>query len=205
MYRKTITSAGPADSIQKRTSDRGLRTAVFLALAAVIVCPPAPARAQQLNRDSVWNGVVTGAAIGAGLGLVVAKKGADICSAPDCMYLGAVAGGAIGRLADRLVGKPAPVRPGQWIDDSRWNGALIGAGAGSAVVLIDRARHCGKGPGRVQCTAGGTFGELWRAALFNAGVGAVIDSAIPKRAPARRADSTGETSRGFALSVDLRF
>src|SRR5262249_47906231 len=43
------------------------------ALAAVIVCLPAPALAQELRRDSVWNGVVTGAAIGGGLGVGVAK------------------------------------------------------------------------------------------------------------------------------------
>ena len=30
------------------------------ALAAVIVCLPAPALAQELRRDSVWNGVVAG-------------------------------------------------------------------------------------------------------------------------------------------------
>ena len=39
------------------------------ALAAVIVCLPAPAPAQELRKDSVWNGVVVGAAIGGGLGV----------------------------------------------------------------------------------------------------------------------------------------
>jgi hypothetical protein len=48
------------------------------ALAAVIVCRPASAQAQELRRDSVWNGVVAGAAIGGGLGLVVAKTTEDI-------------------------------------------------------------------------------------------------------------------------------
>src|SRR5688572_11738201 len=79
------------------------------ALAAVIVCLPAPAQAQELKRDSVWNGVVAGAAIGGGLGLVVAKTTEDICSAPTCAFLMAVAGGALGRLTDRVVGEPAPV------------------------------------------------------------------------------------------------
>ena len=43
------------------------------ALVAVIVCLSTSAQAQELRRDSVWNGVVTGAAVGAGLGVVVAK------------------------------------------------------------------------------------------------------------------------------------
>lgn len=211
MHRNTITSAGPTNSAPKRTADRGprtaelgLRTAVPWALAALIVYLPAPARGQELRRDSVWNGVVAGAAIGAGLGVVAAKTTEDICSAPTCAYLLAVAGGALGRLADRVVGEPAPVVPGQWVDDSRANGALIGAGVGSAVLLIDLARHCGTGPGRVQCTAGGTLAKLWRAALFNAAVGAVVDSAIPKRAPGGAGSMPGR-SRDFALTVNLRF
>src|SRR5262245_62983372 len=88
-------------------------------LAAAIVCLPAPAVAQELRRDSVWNGVVTGAAIGGGLGVVVATTTDDICSAKDCALLLAVAGGALGHLVDRSIGAPAPLVPGQWIDDSR--------------------------------------------------------------------------------------
>jgi hypothetical protein len=174
------------------------------ALVAVVACLSAPAQAQELRRDSVWNGVVAGAAIGGGLGLVVATTTEDICSAPTCAYLLAVAGGALGRLTDRVVGEPAPVVPGQWVDDSRANGALIGAGVGSAVLLIDLARHCGTGPGRVQCTAGGTLAKLWRAALFNAAVGAVVDAAIPKRAPGGAGSMAG-TPREFALTVNMRF
>ena len=43
------------------------------ALVAVMVCWSTSAQAQELRRDSVWNGVVVGAAVGGALGLVVAK------------------------------------------------------------------------------------------------------------------------------------
>ena len=176
------------------------------ALAAVIVCGPASAQAQaqELRRDSVWNGVVAGAAIGGGLGVVVAKTTEDICSAPACASLMAVAGGALGHLVDGVMGESAPVVPGQWIDDSQWNGALIGAGVGSAVLLIDLARHCGTGHGQVPCTAGGTLALVSRAALFGAAVGAVVDAAIPKRAPGG-AGSMPDTSHRLSLTFSVRF
>jgi hypothetical protein len=173
-------------------------------LVAVIVCLSTPAQAQELRRDSVWNGVVAGAAVGAGLGLVMAKTTEDICSAPDCAYLLAVAGGALGLLADRVIGDSAPVVPGQWIDDSRGNGALIGAGVYSAGLLIGLARRCGTGPGRVQCTAGGTLDGFVRAALVGAAVGALVDAAIPKRARGGAAAMPG-TSRRLSLTFSVRF
>ena len=173
------------------------------ALAVVIVCLPAPALAQELRRDSVWNGVVAGAVIGGGLGVVVSRID-DICSPQDCALLLAVAGGALGHLVDGAIGAPAPVLPGQWLDDSMGNGALIGAGVDSAVLLIDLARHCGTGRGRVQCTAAGTLDSLWRAALFGAAVGAVVDSAIPTRAPGA-AGSTPAKSRRLVLRFSMRF
>jgi hypothetical protein len=172
-------------------------------LAVVIVCVPAPALAQELRKDSVWNGVVGGAAIGAGLGVVVSRFD-DICSAKDCALALAVAGGALGHLVDAAIGAPAPVVPGQWIDDSRWNGALVGAGAGMAAELIDRARHCGTGPNRVQCTAGNVLQTLVTAALFNAAIGAVVDVAIPTRALGP-AGSTPAKSRRLALTFSIRF
>jgi hypothetical protein len=173
-------------------------------LAAVVVSLTASAQAQELRRDSVWNGVVAGAAVGAGLGVVVAKTTDEICSTRDCALLLAVAGGALGRLTDRLIGNDTPVVAGQWIDDSRGNGALIGAGAGAALVLIDLSRHCGTGPDRVQCTAGGTLASLWRAALFTAAVGAVVDAAIPTRAPPRPAAAPG-TPRGVSVVLRVQF
>jgi len=174
----------------------------FWALAAVMVCLPAPARAQELRRDSVWNGVVAGAAIGGGLGLVVGKTTDEICSPQDCALLLAIAGGALGHLVDGVIGHKAPVVPGQWIDDSRGNGALIGAGLGSAAVLIDLSRHCGTGKGRVQCTRGGTLDSLWKGALFSAGIGALVDLAIPTRAPGGPGPAK---SRRIALTFSTRF
>ena len=175
-----------------------------LALAAVIVYLPAPALAQELRKDSVWNGVVVGAAIGGGVGVVMAKTPSDLCSVRDCALLFAFAGGWLGHLADGATGTPAPVMPGQWMDDSKWNGALIGAGVYSAVVLIDRARHCGTGPGRVQCTAAGTRDYLVNAVLFGAAIGALVDAAIPTRAPGG-AGPTPAKSRRLFLTYSTRF
>ena len=171
------------------------------ALAIIIVWLPAPALAQELRKDSVWNGVVVGAATGGGLGVVVAKTPYDICSVQDCALLLAVAGGWLGHLADSAIGAPAPVVPGQWIDDSKWNGALIGAGAASAVVLIDCARQHGM---RQQCTAGGRLDGVWKAALWGAAVGALVDAAIPTRAPGG-AGSTSATSHRLSVAFSMRF
>jgi hypothetical protein len=111
------------------------------ALATVMVCLPAPALAQEIRKDSVWNGVVAGAAIGGGLGVVVSKTPYDLCSARDCALLLAVAGGWLGHLADGASGTPAPVVPGQWTDDSKWNGALIGE-AESRCGVLGSAKIC---------------------------------------------------------------
>ena len=174
------------------------------ALVGIIVCLSTSAQAQELKRDSVWNGVVVGAAVGGGLGVVVAKTTDSICSAPACASLLAVAGGALGHLVDGAIGDSAPVVPGQWIDDSKWNGALIGAGVTSAVLMIDLARGCGTGPGQVQCTMGGTLDSAWRAALFGAAIGALVDAAIPTRAPGG-AGSMRATSRRLSLAFSVRF
>jgi hypothetical protein len=175
-----------------------------LALAVVIGCLPAPAVAQELRKDSVWNGVVTGAAIGAGVGAVMAKTTDDLCSVPACAFAFAFAGGWLGHHVDRVTGTPAPVTPGQWVDDSKWNGALIGAGIYSAAMLVDRGKRCGTGPGRVQCTAGGAVNDLVNAVLFGAAVGALIDAAIPSRAPGRTG-STPAKSRRLLLTYSMRF
>jgi hypothetical protein len=173
------------------------------ALGAVMICLPAPAGGQELRRDSVWNGVVAGAAVGAGLGVVVAETTEDICSARTCASLLAVVGGAIGHLADGLMGDRVPVGPGQWIDDSKANGALIGAGVSSSVLLIDLARTCGTAPRQIQCTTGGTVAKLWRAALLGAAIGALVDAAIPRRAPAG-AGSNAATSRQLSVAFNVR-
>ena len=178
---------------------RGTTWALAPALAVVTICLPAPVLAQELRKDSVWNGVVAGAAIGGSLGVVVAKTPYDICSVRDCGLLLAVAGGWLGHLADSAIGTPAPVAPGQWVDDSKWNGALIGAGVSSAVVLIDCARQHGTPR---QCTMSDTLGNVWRGALFGAAVGALVDAAIPTRAPGGAGSAK---SRRLSLAVSKRF
>jgi hypothetical protein len=102
-----------------------------------------------------------------------------------------------------VIGQSAPVVPGQWIDDSMRNGALIGAGVGSAVLLIDVARHCGTSSGQAQCTARGTR-EALEGGAFRAAVGALVDAAIPKRARGG-AGSMPDTSRRLSLAFSARF
>jgi len=173
------------------------------ALAAVIVCLPAPAPAQELRKDSVWNGVVVGAAIGGGLGVVVSETPYDLCSAKDCALLLGLAGGWLGHLVDRKTGTPAPVAPGQWVDDSKWNGALIGAGVVSALLVIDQARGCGEDR-KLRCGLADTLLALWKAALVGAAFGALVDAAIPTRAPGGAA-ATPARSHRFSVAFSRRF
>jgi hypothetical protein len=104
-----------------------------------------------------------------------------------------------------VIGDAAPVVPGQWIDDSMGNGALIGAGVGSAALLIDVARRCGTGPGpgQVQCTVGDTD-EVLEGGAFRRRPRAVVDAAIPKRAPGG-ASAMPATSRRHSLALSVRF
>lgn len=178
-------------------------TATALVVAALVLAP-ATGRAQDVRKDTVWNGVVIGAAAGAIAGLVVAETTESICSARDCMILMAVAGGAAGLLMDKLVGAPEPVDPGSAIDDPLANGALVGAGAGAVTVLLDFARRCGTGPGKVACTSGGVFRAALRGALFSAAVGALVDAAIPSRAPTN-SGAPAEALQRLSLTVGVRF
>jgi hypothetical protein len=171
-------------------------------IVATLLLMPAVSRAQDLQKDSVWNGVVTGAGIGGAVGLVVAQTTESICSIPDCMALLAVAGAAVGLVVDRSVGHARSVEPGAAVDDPLWNGALIGSGVASAAVLLDFTNICRSPRG---CTAEGVFRASLHGAIFGAVVGVLVDAAIPSKAAGTNAGVRTERSRRLALAFGVRF
>ncbi|HEX5216036.1 MAG TPA: hypothetical protein VFV98_11280 [Vicinamibacterales bacterium] len=182
------------------------RAALIIVIAAVLrTAYPVFATAQDLRRDSVWNGVVIGAAAGAGVGALTGTVTEDVCSPIACAGLFAFAGAAIGHLVDRHAGPNRPVQPGSLVDDSLWNGALVGGGVAAAVLTIDLKRVCGKPPDKIECTTGGTVDKLIRAVLWNAAIGALVDAAIPTRAPSPEAGSPGQAGHNFTLQMRVRF
>ena len=176
-----------------------------VACGAMLFLFPATTGAQELPRDPNWDGVVIGAAAGAGLGVLTGALTEEICSPRDCAILFAVGGAALGLVIDKHTGARRPIPPGSLVDDRLRNGALIGAGVGAATVLIDLDRHCGDGPGQVQCTTALSINGLVRGMLWSAAVGALIDAAIPSRAP-RGADGNAiAAGRTLSFSVLMRF
>ena len=175
-----------------------------VACGAVFLLLPGTVRAQELPRDPNWNGVVIGAAAGAGLGVLTGALTEELCSPRDCAILFAVGGAALGRVIDKHTGARRPVAPGSLVDDRLRNGALIGAGVGAAVELIDLWRHCGDGPDQVQCTTGLSINGVVRAMLWSAAVGALVDAAIPSRAPRAADGHATATAAGRTLSFTVR-
>lgn len=179
------------------------RRTMALVVTGVILAP-ATGQAQDVRRDSVWNGVVTGAAVGASLGVVLGATTDDVCSVPTCMALAAMAGAAIGRVVDRARGQERVVEPGSLVDDPLLNGALIGAAVGSSAVVIDYAAHgCGPTDAPAPCGRLHILADALRGALFTAGVGALIDAAIPSRAD-RTSEAKGEERAGRRVAVAFR-
>jgi hypothetical protein len=181
----------------------GARRTIALVVAGLILAP-ATGRAQEVRRDSVWNGVVTGAAVGASLGVVIGATTDDICSVPTCMALAAFGGAAIGLVVDRARGRERVVEPGTLVDDPLVNGALIGAAAGSTAVFVDYAvRGCGPADAPAPCARLHILADALRGALFTSGVGALIDAAIPRRSDRTR-EAQGEERAGRRVTVALR-
>jgi hypothetical protein len=160
-------------------------------------------QAQELRRDDVSNGVRIGAGSGAAAGAVLALVTEEICSPGACAYLGGVAGGLIGLVIDRNVGRARPVEKGSSIDDGLGNGALIGALSGMGIVLLDARRGCG--PDRAPCTRKGILRDIFLAARWTAIVGLLIDAAIPSRMQGPESALPGRSARRFRVGVDLRF
>lgn len=153
--------------------------------------------AQDIRRDSVWDGTVIGAAAGAGVGALTGALTEDICSAVDCAVFGAVAGAALGRVIDKHIGARRAVQPGTLVDDRLWNGALIGGAVGVGVVAIDLKRNCNKPPNNGPCTPGGVARNLIRGLWWTAAIGALVDAAIPTKTPS--------AGRGVALQMRVHF
>jgi len=181
------------------------RRAMALVVAALTLTP-ATGQAQDVRRDPVWNGVVTGAGIGASLGVVLAATTDSVCTVKTCMALAAVAGGAIGLAVDKSRGRERIVEPGSLLDDPLWNGALIGAAAGSSAVVVDYVvRGCGPPDAPAPCGRLHILADALRGALFTAGVGALIDAAIPSRIDRTAEAEDGGARQRVAVAVRLRF
>ena len=137
------------------------------------------ARAQELRRDVVSDGVLIGAGTGAAAGAVLSLATEDICSPGACAYLGGVAGGLVGLLVDRKVGALRPVGPDSRIDDGLADGALFGALGGAGIALIEVSVRCRPGPDRPPCTRNGILLDIFVTARWMAIVGLLIDAAVP--------------------------
>ena len=178
-----------------------MRTVMMIA----VVSASGSARAEELRRDVVSNGVLIGAGAGAAAGAVISLATEDICSPGACAYLGGLTGAVIGLLVDRNHGDLRPVVPGSMIDDRLGDGALIGALSGVGVVLVDATLRCRPRPGRPPCTRGGILREMSSAAPWLAIVGLLIDAALPSRLPGAAAIVPERSHRRLGAGVRLRF
>lgn len=178
------------------------RTSAMALIALALVLASGTSQAQDLHKDSFWNGAVTGAGVGAAAGLVVAGTTEEFCSVAACTALLATAGSAIGLLIDKRTGDARPVEPGQAVDDPLSNGALIGAVVTSGIALLDFVRVCRSPNG---CTTAGVLSAAWRGALYGAVVGILVDAAIPSRAAATSRGEPAAESRRFSVAFGVRF
>ena len=169
--------------------------------------------AQELRRDTVSNGVLIGAGTGTAAGMLLSLATEEICSPGACGYLGGLAGGVIGLLVDRKLGRPRPVESGGYVDDGLRNGALVGALSGVGMALVEASIRCRKRPDRPPCTRKGVLINVSRFAQWMAIAGLVIDAAIPSRLP--RVDGAGaeetrngarkRSNRRHSVSLTVRF
>lgn len=151
------------------------------------------------------NGVLIGAGTGAAAGAVLALVTEEICSPGACAYLGGLAGGLIGLVVDRNIGRPRPVVAGSFIDDGLGNGALIGALSGTGIVLLDASLRCGPRPDRVPCTRKGILRDMFLTARWMALVGLLIDAAIPSRMQGPGSVLRERSQRRLGVGFDFRF
>ena len=108
-------------------------------------------------------------------------------------------------LVDRKVGHPRPAVPGSFVDDGFANGALIGAGSGVGLVLLDASSRCRPGPDKPPCTREGILLDMLNAVEWLTVVGVVVDAAIPSREPARAGTPQARSRKQVAIRVNLRF
>lgn len=163
------------------------------------------AEAQEMRKDIVSNGVLIGAGSGAAAGALIGLVTQEICSPGDCAYLGGLTGGLVGLLIDKKLGDARPVVPGDYIDDGRGNGALIGALSGVGMVLIERRFRCGKPPDKVQCTGEGFLLDAFHAAMWVALLGVVVDAAIPSKLEGPASPTPMKSQRQFGIRFAVQF
>jgi hypothetical protein len=181
--------------------------AVSVALMLVV---PGVSSAQTLRsqHDPVWDSVLIGMAAGGALGLYQGLKEVDEpgpCMGAGCAPSLALLGGAIALGIDKLISRNRPLQPGSLIDDSRKNGRLIGMVGLTAVGIVMNARQkdCEGSP----CNLSMKLISTGAMAALGAGIGAVIDAAIPSHAQsvAARAPAQRGAHRPFSFNLGFRF
>ena len=163
------------------------------------------AEAQELRKDAVANGVLIGAGTGAAAGALFGLTTEEICSPGACAYLGSLTGGLVGLLIDKKLGSPRPVTPGSYIDDGLGNGALIGALSGVGIVLAESRFRCGDKPDKVPCTGKGLLIDSFRAAMWVALAGLIVDAAIPSKLEGPASAPLVQSQRPFGIRFAVRF
>lgn len=109
------------------------------------------------------------------------------------------------RLIDKKLGSPRPVTPGSYIDDGLGNGALIGALSGVGIVLVESRFRCGDKPDRVPCTGKGLLIDSFRAAMWVALAGLIVDAAIPSKLEGPASAPPMQSQRPFGIRFAVRF
>ena len=85
------------------------------------------------------------------------------------------------------------------------NGALIGALSGVGIVLVESWFRCGTPPDKVQCTGKGMLLSAYRAAIWAALVGLIVDAAIPSKLEGPARASPMQSQRTFGVRFAVRF
>jgi hypothetical protein len=184
-----------------RQHDRWIPALTMLAVLGAF----GSSQAQELRRDAISDGVLIGGGAGVAAGVVLSLATEEICSPGACAYLGGLAGGLIGLVVDKKIGRPGPVEPGSYIDDGLGDGALIGALSGMGIVLLEASVRCRKGTGRPPCTSEGILRNMVRGARWVAIAGLLIDAAIPSKVPHAKGLVSGRSQRRHDVSFTLRF
>ena len=170
-----------------------------------VLAVSANGQAQELRKDAVSNGVLIGAGTGAAAGALIGLTTEEICSPGACAYLGGLTGGLVGLLIDKKLGSPRPVMPGSFVDDGFGNGALIGALSGVGIVLVESRFRCGDKPDKVPCTGKGILIDSFRAAMWIALAGLVVDAAIPSKLENPASALPMQSQRPFGIRFAVRF
>jgi len=182
----------------------------MLGLAAVVLAPETSSAQSTttLQRDPVWNGVLIGMAAGAGYGVYEGTRKTEEpgpCDSMGCAVPMALLGGFVGLGVDKLISRRHVVEPGSLVDDRLRNGTLIGTAAFVSLGLVMSARQkdCEGSP----CDLAIKLLITASCAVAGAAVGALVDAAIPSRAPRISSSATMRQAahRPIAFRIGWRF